>query len=57
MYAIALHAVGAGAVAFIYGGADAEFFQALRQGQATDSTAEDDDLERCLGRVANGEAI
>src|SRR5215472_512898 len=57
MHAITLHAVGAGAVAFIDDGADTGFFQALRQGEATNSAADDDDLERCPGRVANGAAI
>src|SRR5262249_34902282 len=57
MNAIALHAVGAGAVAFIDGDADAGFFQALRQGEATNSTANDDDVKRRPDRVANGAAI
>ena len=57
MHAIALYAVGAGAVAFIDSGADAGFFQTLRQREATNSAANDDDVERCPGRVANGTAI
>ena len=57
MHAIALHPIGAGAVAFIDGGADAGFFQALRQGEATNSAADNDDVKRCPGRVANGAAI
>jgi hypothetical protein len=39
MHAVALHAVGARAVAFIDCGAHAGFFQALRQGEATNSAA------------------
>src|SRR5215469_653908 len=57
MHAITLHAVGAGTVAFIDGGADPGFFQALRQREATNATTDDDDVERCPGRVANGAAI
>src|SRR5215472_6827583 len=56
MYAITLYAVGAGAVAFIDGSADAGFFQALRQGEATNSAANDDDLEWRRYRVGNGAA-
>ena len=57
MHAIALHAVGAGAVAFIRGGADAGFLQALRQGETTNSPANDDDVKRRPCRVPNGAAI
>src|SRR6516165_11265746 len=45
MHAIALHPVGACAVAFIDGNADAGFFQALRQGEATNAATDDDDVE------------
>src|SRR6516225_9903201 len=57
MHAITLHAVGAGAVAFIDGSADAGFFQALRQGKPTNSAANDDDVERRPYRIANGAVI
>src|SRR5262249_39975074 len=53
MDAIALHAVGAGAGGFIDGRADAGFFQALRQSEATNSAADDDDVERRRYRVAD----
>src|SRR5262249_36728737 len=56
MHAIALYAVGAGAIAFIDGSADPGFFQALRQGEATDSAANDDEVEWRRYRFADGAA-
>jgi hypothetical protein len=51
---IALHPVGAGAVALIDGDADAGLFQALRQSEAANTAADDDDMERRRRRGDDG---
>jgi hypothetical protein len=46
VHPIALHAVGAGAVALIDGDADTGLFQALREREAADAAADDHDVKR-----------
>ena len=45
MHPIALQAIGQGAVAFIDRGADPGALQALRQGEAADAAADDQDMK------------
>jgi hypothetical protein len=54
MNAIALHAVGASAVTFVDGDAHAGLFQTLHQRQTADAAADDDDVERRVGRGDHG---
>src|SRR5215469_7147897 len=54
MHAIALDAIGAGAVALIDGDADDVFLEALRQREPADAAADDDDVKRPLQRGGHG---